>query len=210
MKHVTFKLSAFALAATALSGCAAIDTAQNAYSAVKTGYTAQAAYNDAKGIRDAQPLFSGFDSVTVYSQLAPRDEELAARIPEAFNDSLVYQLQQLAAAAGARLDVCPQDQPCTGRVLTVQFREEAYNASWAQKITMGSQLKGKLTFVEASTGRVVSEKAIEGAATYAEVLGLIRTNLMTSMAKSYDVQVSEAMTKVPAIKPGYEKILGAS
>lgn len=207
-RHLT--LSACALAAATLAGCAAIDTAQNVYSAAKTGYTIKSAAADVKDIREAEPVFAGYSSVLVYSQVNPRDKDVVAAVPGAFNDSLAYLVQQLSVAAGGRLNVCSNVQACTGRVISVQFHEEAYNSGWAEKLTMGSQLKGKLSYVDNATGRVVAEKRIEGVKSYAEILGLIRASLVMSMSRSYGSVSPEAFNSVPAVKPGYERVLASS
>ncbi len=210
-QEMGLRMSAMAVAITVLSGCAAIDTAQNVYSAAKTGYTAKAAYSDVKDIKDAQPAFAGYSAVVVYADLVPHDKDKAAAVSAAFTDSLAYQVQQFGTAVGAQLAVCRDAASCSGKSVAVQFREEAYNANLAEKLTMGSQLKGKLTYVDSATGRVISEKRIEGVNTYTDVLGLIRGSISVSMMRSYSTAVSEdAMNRVPAVKPGSEKLLSGS
>lgn len=208
MKIKTRRVSAVIAGVAVLSGCAAIDTAQNVYSAARTGYTMKSAVADVKDIRDAEPVFAGFTAVVVIADLQPRDKQQAASIPGAFADSMAYQVQQMASAAGARLYVCASMQSCGGRVLTVQFREEGYGASWAEKVTMGSKLKGKLLFVDG--GQVLSEKRVEGVATYGELLGLIRGSLLGGMVKSYPSADPNALSQVPAVRPGYERLLASS
>lgn len=204
------RLSLITIAAASLSGCAAIDTAQNVYTAAKTGYTVKSAVADVKDIRDAQPVFSGMTSVAVSADLYPRNQARDATTRSAFIDSMSYQVEQLASAAGARLYSCPSLQTCGGRVLSIQFREEGYAANWAEKATMGSQLKGKLLFVDGGTGQVIGEKRVEGVNTYSEVLGLIRGSLLGSMAKSFPTASIDALNQVRAVRPGYESLLSGS
>lgn len=206
------RVTVLAVALATLAGCAAVDTAQNVYTAAKTGYTAKAAYNDVKDIKTAEPAFSGYSSVLVYSELVPRDQEKATAMKSAFSESMVYQVQQLGSAVGAQLVVCQAASACGGRVLSVQFREEAYNANLGERLLMGSQLKGKLVYVDNASGRVIAEKRIEGVDTYADVLGLIRGSMMMSMLRSYNGAgaTEETMNRVKAVKPGYEKLLSAS
>lgn len=210
MNHQMHRFAITAAAVMSLSGCAAIDTAQNVYTAARTGYTAKSAIADVKDIRDAQPVFAGYSAVAVSADLQPREKQYAASVPSAFSESIAYQVQQLASAAGARLYVCASLQACGGRVLSIQFREEGFNAGWAEKLTMGSKLKGKLLFVDGGTGQVVGEKRVEGVDTYAELLGLIRGSLIGGMVKSYPQTSVEALNQTQAVKPGYEQILSGS
>ena len=210
-KMGTLKLTAVMTALGVLPGCAAVDTAQNVYSAARTGYTAKAAANDVKDIKAAEPAFAGYSSVLIYAQVSPRHEQNSSLVMDAFAQSMAYQVQMFAGAMGASLMVCRDPLQCLGRTVSIQFSEESYGANWAEKLTMGSQLKGKLTYVDNATGRVIAEKRIEGVDTYADALGLIRGSFAMSMLRSFGRGVSEeAMNRVPAVKPGFEKVLRTS
>jgi len=198
--------------ASLLSGCSTIDKATNVYGAVRAGYGANSAFNSAKDLRDAAPAFQGYTSVVAYAELAPREGGDAASIRAAFADNLRYLVDAHAQAVGARLQSCASIQRCGGRVLSLQFTEDAYSGSFAEKITMGNKLKGRLQYIDQGTGSVIAEKRIEGVSNYAEVLGLARGSIMGAMLKSYPnsgVQ-SEALENIPAVKPGYERLLASS
>lgn len=101
-------------------------------------------------------------------------------------------------------------------MLVIQFREDAYDPNIVEKITLGSQLRGRLAFVDRATGQILAEQRVEGVKHYDELLGLIRGHLAAALLKSFPppAQRSEAVTQalngLPAIKPGTQDILRSS
>ena len=210
-KLLTITIAISITIAALLGGCSTIDKAQNVYGAVRAGYGANSAFNSAKDLRDATPAFQGYTSVVAYAELQPHEGDVAS-IKAAFADNLRYLVDAHAQALGARLQSCVSIQRCGGRVLALQFTEDAYGGSFAEKITMGNKLKGRLQYVDQGTGSVIAEKRIEGVSNYAEVLGLARGSILGAMLKSYPnsgVQ-SEALENIPAVKPGYERLLASN
>lgn len=204
--------AALATAALFSVSCAQLDMAQNAYSAVRAGYGAKSAYESVKDLKEAEPVFAGYTAVLAYAELSPRDEKQAEAIKTAFADNLRYLVGEHGRAFGVALQACASTQGCGGRVLGVQFREDAYNASFAEKITMGNKLKGRLVFIDVATGRVFSEKRVEGVENYAGVLAMIRGSIAGAMIKSYPQSQPrpEALEAIPAVKPGYEKLMASA
>ena len=196
----------------ALGGCAQVSQARNAYGAMHAAYSAKSAYANVKDLRDAQPVFAGYDSAVVYAELAPRDKDHADEIKAAFADNLRYLVEQHARAVGANLAVCQSVETCSGHVIGVQFREDGYNGSFAEKITMGDKLKGRLSYVDVASGRIVGEKHIEGVDSYAAVLGLVRGSIMGAMIKSYPSSSTDsaALNGIKPVKPGYEQVLAGA
>jgi hypothetical protein len=196
----------------ALNGCAEVSHARNAYSAVHAAYSAKSAYANVKDLRDAQPVFAGYDSAVAYAEIAPRDKDHADEIKAAFADNIRYLVEQHAKAVGANLVVCQAVESCSGHIIGVQFREDDYNGSFAEKITMGDKLKGRLAFVDVASGRIVAEKRIEGVDSYAAVLGLVRGSIMGAMIKSFPSSSTDsaALNGIKPIKPGYEQVLAGA
>lgn len=207
-----FTLSAIALATITLSGCAAVDTAQRAYSAVQAGYGAKSAYSSVKDIRNAQPVFVGYSAVVAYAELSPDDQKARDQIRGAFADNIRYLVSEYGRVFGQPVAVCLNPQQCGGRILGVQFSEDAYDANLAEKITMGDRLKGRISYIDVASGRIVAESRVEGVSSYADVLGVLRGSLFASMSKSYpDARPApEAIEAIPSVKPGYEKLFAQS
>lgn len=197
----------------ALGGCSTYDAfnkASNAYSAVRTGMTAKSAYSSVKDLKDAQPVFQGYTSVAARAEVAPRESN--AGFPETFRQNMLYLVAESARASGAGLATCQTTTACGGRVLVVQFREAAYNGGLIERVTMGSKLKGTLSYVDLGSGQIVATKAIEGVDDYAGLMGLIHASISTGMLKSFPPPDSEAMDRrvdainqIPPIRPGFEE-----
>jgi hypothetical protein len=196
-----------------LSGCSSVDAfnkASNAYSAVRTGMTANAAYSSVKDLKDAQPLFQGYTSVTALVEIAPRESNAA--FPETFRQNMLYLVGESVRAIGASLTTCQSATACGGRVLVVQFRETAYNGGLVERVTMGAKLKGGLSYVDLASGQIVASKASEGVDNYAGLMGLIHASISTSMLKCFPAPDAatmqrrvEAINAIPAIRPGLEE-----
>lgn len=206
------RLTVIAAAAVYLSGCAAAQYAQMAYGDVRAGYGAAAAYHSVKDIRDAQPIFAGYGSVVAYAQLTPHDAQLADAIKSAFADSLRYQVDSYAKSLPVPVASCAAISQCPGKVLSIQFTEDAYGANLAEKIAVGDKLKGRLSFVDLASGQIVAEKRIEGVSTYSDVLGIARGTILFSLLKSYPQAKADIdkLNAIPAVKPGYEKLLSTT
>jgi hypothetical protein len=124
---------------------------------------------------------------------------------------MLYLVAESARASGAALTTCQTTSACSGRVLVIQFREDAYDGGLVERVTMGSKLKGTLSYVDLASGQIVASKAIEGIEDYAGLMGLIRGSISTGMLKSFPSPDSAAMERrvdainaIPAIRPGLE------
>lgn len=199
--------------AAAMSSCSSVDAfnkASNAYSAVRTGMTAKAAYSSVKDLKNAQPVFQGYTTVSALAEVAPRESN--AGFPETFRQNMLYLVAESARASGAALATCQTVAACNGRVLVIQFSEAAYDGSLVERITMGSKLKGTLSYVDLGTGQIIASNAIEGVDDYAGLMGLIRASISTGMLKSFPPPDSAAMERsveainaIPPIRPGFEE-----
>lgn len=212
MKAAPMGLAVFVFAA-ATSGCSSVDAfnkASNAYSAVRTGMTAKPAYSSVKDLKDAQPVFQGYTAVSVFAEVAPRESN--AGFPEMFRQNMLYLFAESARASGAAVATCQTTAECGGRVLVIQFREAAYNGGLIERVTIGSKLKGLLSYVDLGTGQIIASKVIEGVDDYAGLMGLIRASISTGMLKSFPPPDAAAMERrveainaIPPIRPGFEE-----
>lgn len=197
-----------------LLGCSSIDEVQSAYGGVRAAMTARSAYVSVKDVQDAAPVFKGYSGVVVLTDLQPRSE--GPEINSAFSESVRYQIEQAAKVLDASIASCEAASSCSAPVLTVQFRESAFNRNLVEKVTMGKKLRGTLSFVDQSSGPVISEFPIEGVATYIDVLGLIKGKLLYGMLKSFpdekrDMDATmQALNELPAAAPGREDVLASS
>ena len=72
-----------AIAVSLVTGCGAFNTLNNA----RSGYQAYTAYNMAKGISEAAPIFQGVESYTISVDLMPRDGNQTENLKTAFRDA---------------------------------------------------------------------------------------------------------------------------
>jgi len=195
-----------------LAGCAQLDMAQNAYGAVRAGYGAKSAYESVKSVKDAEPVFSGYNAVVAFAELQGREGPQPEATQTAFAENLRYLVSEHSRIFSAPLQACVSVQSCGGRVLAVQFREDAYNGNFAERISMGNRLKGRLVFVDLATGKIVAEKRVEGVDSYAAALGVVRGAIAGAMFKSYPQlqPKQDALDAIPAVKPGYEKLFASA
>lgn len=192
-----------------------MDMAQNAYSAftgarnVTTGYHALTSVKD---LKDSKPNFAGYNSVLVLSEINPRED--VANLPIIFGSNMAVYTQSAARAVRAPIQVCQVANQCAGRVLALNFREDAYDRNLVQKITVGDKLRGKLYFTDLSSGQMLDEKRIELSEDYGKLAEAITGFIGFSMLKSYPAQTEAEMErvqaefeKIPAVAPQYQRVL---
>lgn len=210
-------IAAFSILATALlSGCASMSAAQNAFGMVNSARNAQSAYHaygSVKDLTNARPLFQGYNSVLVLADIQPRDN--AANLPMVFASNMAVYTGAAARTMRAPLQVCQAANQCAGRVLVVQFKEDAYDRNIVQRLTMGDKIRGKLFFLDQASGQIVDEKRAEMSDTYASLASMTSGFIMTSMYKSYPPaseaegqRIGNELEKIPVVAPQYERILG--
>lgn len=196
-----------------LAGCSAgpLSQVSNAYGAVRAGMTAKSAAASVKDIRQADAVFAGYTAVTAIAEVSPRQD--LAGFPETFRQNMLYLVRETGRATNAPFVVCAVTVPqqCGGRVLVVQFQEEAFGASAVERYTMGDRLKGTLTFVDLASGTILSSKRVEGAQDYSGLMGLIQGSITLSVVRSYpsvdpatSKQRGEALSRIKAVQPGFE------
>lgn len=213
MKADAWMRSSVVMTVAVLAGCSSVDAfnkASNAYSAVRTGITAKAAYSSVKDLKDAQPVFQDHTAVSALAEIAPRESN--ATLAETFRQNMLYLVEESARATGAALTTCRTGAACGGHVLVIQFREAAFNGGLVERVTMGSKLRGTLSYVDLGSGQIVASKAIEGVDDYAGLMGLIHASISTSMLRSFPAPDTatmerrvEAINAIPPIRPGYEE-----
>lgn len=204
------------LTSALLGGCASMDAAQNAYSVftgarnVTTGYHALTSVKD---LTNSQPNFAGYSSVLVLADISPRED--AANLPLIFASNLAVYTQSVARTVRAPLQVCQAMNQCTGRVLVLNFKEDAYDRNIVQKITVGDNLRGKLYFTDSASGRILEEKRVELSENYAKLAQTTTGFIGYSMLKSYPAaseaemeRVMSEFEKIPPVAPQYERVLG--
>lgn len=201
-----------------MGGCASMDAAQSAYSVftgaknVTTGYHALSSVKD---LKDSQPNFAGYSSVLVLADIAPRDN--AANVPMVFASNMAVYTQSVARAVRAPLQVCQVMNQCSGRVLVLNFKEDAYDRNIVQRVTVGDNLRGKLFFTDSASGRILDEKRIELSEDYAKLAQTTAGFIGYSMLKSFPAaneadheRIGKEFEKIPPVAPQYERILGKS
>jgi len=188
-----------------------------AYKAFLTGNEAGSLV---KSMRNARPVFLGYDMVKVEAQLRAREEGKSAELAAAFADNLGYLVEQDAGIAGGSLKVC-RESACSGKIITVRFEEEGYGSNSAAKFVMGDLVKGKLVFVDQGTGTVLHEAPHAATDNYAKLLKQIHGILGYSVIKTemdrtpkddsskFDARLKKlnaAFERIQPIKPGYSEI----
>lgn len=207
---------AMVVLAVLLSGCAAVDTAQSAiglYDSARSVTTGYHAVTSVKDLQNAKPLFKDIDSVLVLADIRPRDAVPA--LPSAFAANLAIYTTAVAAAVGAPIRACRVMAECSGRVLTLNFVEDAYDRNLVQRLTVGDKIRGKLVFTNAASGQILDEKRAEIAEDYAALARQVSGFVMGSLYKSYPPtteadgeRVGKAINQIPVVAPEYEAVLG--
>ncbi len=199
-----------------LSGCAAVDGAQSAiglYNSARNVTGGYHAYTSVKDLKDAQPHFAGYGSVVVLADIRPREN--AENLAAVFASNLAGYTTAVAKAVRAPLKVCASLAQCSGKVLVLNFREDAYDRNLVQRITVGDRIRGKLLFTDAATGKVLDEKRAEMGENYASLARLTSGFVMGSMYKSYPPtseaegeRIGQEIQRIPVVAPEYERVLG--
>lgn len=218
MRFNPFRLlpAAWVFLALSASGCASMDAAQNVYSLytgarnVTTGYHA---FSSVKDLKDSKPNFAGYTSILVLADISPRESN--ANLPTIFASNLAVYTQSVARAVRAPLQVCQSMNQCSGRVLVLNFREDAYDRNLVQRVTVGDNLRGKLLFTDSASGQILDEKRIELSEDYAKLAEATTAFVGYSMLKSYPTsteaeleRVQAEFEKIPPVAPQYERVLG--
>jgi hypothetical protein len=199
-----------------LSGCAAVDTAQSAiglYDSARSVTTGYHAVTSVKDLQNAKPLFRDIDSVLVLADIRPR--EAVPELAVAFAGNLASYTTAVASAVGAPIRVCRVMAECSGRVLTLNFVEDAYDRNLVQRLTVGDKIRGKLVFTDAASGQILDEKRAEIAENYAGLARQVSGFVMGSLYKSFQPttaadgeRVGKAISQIPVVAPEYERVLG--
>lgn len=204
-----------------LAGC--VDTARSVHSAanlVGSGKALTQLYytsNSIKDLRDVDPFFSDYDYMYVESLIVPRDKNQGQEIVDAFSDNLFYLVEEINTTTGVNLASCP-DSSCGTRGITIQFKEKGYGENLAQRLFMGSNLRGTLYFIDQQNGTVLKEERLEGAKSYENLVDMIYGSLSSKMLKSLEDKISieelmernEKVSKIERIKPEHKKLLKKS
>ncbi|WP_293002592.1 hypothetical protein [Nevskia sp.] len=199
-----------------LSGCAAVDTAQSAiglYDSARSVTTGYHAVTSVKDLQNAKPLFREIDSVLVLADIQPRDA--VPELPAAFAENLASYTTAVAASVKAPIQVCRVMVECSGRILILNFVEDAYDRNLIQRLTVGDKIRGKLVFTDAVSGQILDEKRAEIAEDYAglarQVSGFVMGSLYKSFPPTTDAdgeRVGKAISQIPVVAPEYERVLG--
>lgn len=206
-------LIAVSSAMVVLSGCAAMDSAVSVYNTAKGGTEL---YHSATSIKDMthfNPAFQGYSSVLVLADIRPRED--APEVPGVFAQNMAYFTGSVARTVRAPLQVCYVMNQCAGRILVLNFKEDAYDRNIVQKLTVGDKIRGRLVFTDSASGQIVDEKRVELAETYAELAQRTSGMIVGAMLKSFPTnsaqeneRIGAELEKLPAVAPQYEKILG--
>lgn len=202
--------------AVAVSGCAAVDGAQSViglYDSARSVTSGYHAYTSVKDLKYAEPHFAGYDGVVVLADIRPREK--AENLAAVFASNLAGYTTAVAKAVRAPLKVCASLVQCSGKVLILNFREDAYDRNLVQRLTVGDRIRGKLLFTDAATGKVLDEKRAEMGEDYASLARLTSGFVMGSMYKSYPPtseaegeRIGQEIQRIPVVAPEYERVLG--
>lgn len=202
--------------AMALAGCAAIDGAQSAiglYDSAKSVTSGYHAYTSVKDLKNASPTFAGYDGVVVLADIRPREN--ADNLAAIFASNLAGYTTAVAKTVRAPLQVCPSLASCSGKVLVLNFREDAYDRNLVQRLTVGDRIRGRLVFTDAASGRILDEKQAEMGENYASLARLTSGFVMGAMYKSFPPatdaegeRIGKALQQIPVVAPEYERVLG--
>lgn len=215
--HSSLTRSAGSLSlAMALAGCAAIDGAQSAiglYDSAKSVTSGYHAYTSVKDLKNASPTFAGYDGVVVLADIRPREN--ADNLAAIFASNLAGYTTAVAKTVLAPLQVCPSLASCSGKVLVLNFREDAYDRNLVQRLTVGDRIRGRLVFTDAASGRILDEKQAEMGENYASLARLTSGFVMGAMYKSFPPatdaegeRIGKALQQIPVVAPEYERVLG--
>ena len=197
--------------AALLQGCAGLDAANSIYNGARNWQNLSKSSAMLKDLTNAQPHFAGYNSVFVVADIAPRDN--SAAVTQAWIGNMADYTQSVARAMRAPLQVCTVATQCSGKTLIVQFREEAYDANFVEKYTIGSKIKGKVVYLDKSDGRILGESRSELAESYADLAKPVSASILTSMYKSFPPTTADAervgkeIESIPPLGTLYEPIL---
>lgn len=210
------RAAGFLSLAVVLSGCAAIDGAQSAiglYDSAKSVTSGYHAYTSVKDLKNASPTFAGYDGVVVLADIRPREN--ADNLAAIFASNLAGYTTAVAKAVRAPLQVCSSLTSCSGKVLVLNFREDAYDRNLVQRLTVGDKIRGRLVFTDAASGRILDEKQAEMSENYASLARLTSGFVMGAMYKSFPPatdaegeRIGKALQQIPVVAPEYERVLG--
>lgn len=210
------QIAALLVACVALTGCASIDAVQSVagvYSSARNVTSGYHAYSSIKDLKSASPHFQGYNSVLVLADIRPRED--AAELPAAFAGNMAVYTSSLARTVRAPLQVCQVMNQCSGKVLVLNFKEDAYDRNIVQRLTVGDKIRGKLLFTDSSTGQIIDEKRVEMGENYGSLAQLTSGMIMTTMLKSFPwtteaegERIGKEVEKTPVVAPQYERILG--
>lgn len=199
--------------AVSLTGCATVDSAMSVYNTAKNGTEMYHSATSIKDMTNFNPAFQGFSSVLVLADIRPRDESPEA--PTAFAQNMAFYTGSVARTVRAPLQVCYVMNQCAGRILVLNFKEDAYDRNIVQKLTVGDKIRGRLLFTDSASGQIVDEKRVELAENYAELAQRTSGMIIGAMLKSFPTnsaqeneRIGAELEKIPTVAPQYEKILG--
>lgn len=207
------RLVAASLIGFALTGCAAVDSALGVYNTAKGGTELYHSATSIKDMTNLTPAFQGYSSVLVLADIRPRDE--APEAPAAFAHNMAFYTGSVARTVRAPLQVCYVMNQCAGRILVLNFKEDAYDRNLVQKLTVGDKIRGRLLFTDSASGQIVDEKRVELAENYAELAQRTSGMIVGAMLKSFPTQsaqenerIGAELEEIPTVAPQFEKTLG--
>lgn len=175
-------VAASVLVASMVTGCGAISAVDNA----RSGYQAMQAYKTAKGMRDAQPVFSDTKTFSVTANLMPRDEAAATDIERTFVQLTIEKTQATAEELGLDLAYCEFN--CPADTVRIQFNEKG-REGLADKIALGDVIGGNLYLSQ--RGNVIEENSLDLANDYAEMAISLNSAITLRLAKTAQESINE-------------------
>ncbi len=210
------RLAVLLFSAITLSGCAALDVATSAVDIYQSARTVTTGYHSVsmlKDLKSTNPVFTGYDSAVVLAEIQPREKALT--LPDVFASNMAEYTASVAQSVRAPLKVCKAVADCSGKVLVVQFKEDAYDRNLVQRLTIGDKIRGKLIFIDQASGRIIDEKRAEMGDNYGSLAKVTSGYIMLSMYKSYPPasnaegnRIGKELEKTPIVFPQYEGVLG--
>jgi len=189
MKLKTFSVVLLMLVFLLMTGCQAVGHLRNA-GAVYKGWRS---YGAVKELTGASAVMHGVEAVRIETEIAPRDESRADEVSRAFAENAVFLVEEALGATGIDVPLCFDD--CPEMTLLIQFQETGFDRSFAERVTLGSQLRGDIYFVDAGRNEVLDTVDLHSTHDYVGVAGSLQDAIVMQALVSRRQQLQQRVQR---------------